>query len=251
MTARRVLQIVGSLFMAVGVVLALYVAYSYFAPDLAFALGERDVAPAAPAADVPPLGVPTIPVGHGQPTGLNLPVLNLPYPRGLGQPAVRIVVPSLKLDAPVQEATWTTTQQNGTLYSDWAIPYHAAGYLVNTAKPGEAGNFVLAGHHNLTGPNRFGVGLFAGLWNLKPGDLIFVYDAAGRLFDYQVVKSYYVRELGEPLPVRQQHAREILSNNGQPLMTLITCWNGQAAPLSGNTYRWIISAKLIGLINPG
>ncbi len=240
MMARVILQILGGLMIAAGAVLAVYVGYSFLGPDLAFALSQRE----APAeAQLPATSLPTVPAA---PT-----TLNLPYPRGRGQPAVRVVIPRMKLDVPVQEATWTTTQQNGTLYTDWVIPYNAAGHLINTARPGEAGNVVLSGHNNLIGPNQFGVGLFAGLWDLKPGDLIFIYDATGHVFDYQVTKSYYLKELGEPLSVQQQHAREILADNGQPVMTLITCWNGQVAPLSGNAYRWIVSANLVGLVNPG
>ncbi len=248
MMERRTLQIVGSLLVAVGAALALYVANSYFGPDLAFALGQRET---SVEAQLPLIALATAPATVAPSAPATPTALSFPLPRGNGQPAVRVVIPAMKLDAPVQEATWTAAQQNGVLYSDWAVPYHAAGHLSNTARPGEAGNVILAGHHNLIGPNQFGVGLFAGLWSLKPSDPILIYDAVGRVFEYQVTKSYYIRELGRSFAVRQEHAREVLADDGQPIITLITCWNGRTAPLSGNTYRWIVSANLVGLVNPG
>ncbi len=108
---------------------------------------------------------------------------------------------------------------------------------------------VISGHNNLIGPNQFGVGLFAGLWNLQPNDVFYVVDASGRAFEYRVTKSYPLKEEGEPEAVREQHAHEILADNGQPVATLITCWNGKVAPLSGNTYRWIVNANLVGLVD--
>jgi LPXTG-site transpeptidase (sortase) family protein len=56
------------------------------------------------------------------------------------------------------------------------------GHLEGTASPGAASNVVLAGHvtiaHNVYGP-------FAGLWQLKPGDPIIVYEG-NRPYTYVV-----------------------------------------------------------------
>ncbi len=170
-------------------------------------------------------------------------------PRGLGAVPVRIVIPRMKLDIPVKEASWDVVNQNDQQVSEWQIPYDAAGHLITTAKPGEAGNSVISGHNNLTAPNVFGVGMFAGLWNLQVGDPVYITDSLGRTFLFQVQKHYYVQELGVPEAVRQQHYQEMLADNGTPLLTLETCWNGYAAPLSGNTYRWIVRATLIGTVD--
>ncbi len=80
-----------------GIVLAIYVAYAYFGPDLAFALQQ-------PSASASAGEIPVTPTE-----------LNLPYPRGRGQPAIGLVIPRMALNTWVQEATWTTTSQNGTL----------------------------------------------------------------------------------------------------------------------------------------
>jgi sortase (surface protein transpeptidase) len=166
--------------------------------------------------------------------------------RGSGNRATRLVIPHLQMDIPVKEATWTSVEENGAIVSDWDVPFDAAGHLFNTAEPGENGNAIFSGHHNLVAPNKFGVGLFAGMWNLQIGDEIEITNEAGTTFVYQVSQSYPLKERGEPMVVREQHARQIFTDTGAPIATFITCWNGQAAPLSGNTYRWIVTAQLIG-----
>lgn len=167
---------------------------------------------------------------------------------GTGADPDRLIIPRLKLDTRVDEATWAVVDENGTATSEWQIPFDAVAHLSTTPKPGEAGNAVISGHHNLIGPNEFGLGKFAGLWNLRTGDPVYVFDTLGRIFLYRVASHYILQELGEPLSVRQEHARQILSDNGKAITTFETCWNGAQAPLSGNTYRWIVVADLVGTV---
>ena len=216
----------------VGFGLLFFAAYVYLGPDLLYAIDK--LFPSQSAA-----GAPAAQANAGR----------FPFPRGTGQPGVRLVIPRMHLDVPIKEATWTTSNQQGNLYTDWNIPYDAVGHLVNTAQPGEAGNMVISGHNNLVAPNVFGVGLFAGLWDLKKGDPFYVVDKAGRAFEYRVTTSYALKEEGEPQSVRTQHAQEVLKDTGQPAATLLTCWNGPVAPLSGNTYRWIVKADLVGPVD--
>lgn len=171
-------------------------------------------------------------------------------PRGQGADPTRLVIPRLKLDTRVLEATWAVVDENGFSTSEWQIPFQAVGHLSTTARPGEAGNAVISGHHNLVAPNQFGLGKFAGLWNLKVGDPLYIYDAKGRVFAFRVSDYFTLKELGEPLSVRVAHAQQILKDTGTPIVTLETCWNGVQAPLSGNTYRWIVIATLAGAADP-
>ncbi len=170
--------------------------------------------------------------------------------RGSGANPTRLIIPRLKLDTRVDEATWAVVNENGTDAPEWQIPFDAVGHLSTTAKPGEAGNAVISGHHNLIGPDLFGLGKFAGLWNLLNGDPVFIYDRVGRILQYRVAASYFLKEAGEPLSVREQHAQQILKDDGTPIVTFETCWNGAQAPLSGNTYRWIVVANLVGSVDP-
>lgn len=173
------------------------------------------------------------------------PVLGVP--RGTGSPAARLMIPKLNMNLGIKPAPYVTFQQNGQLISDWDVPYDAAGHLITTAQPGEIGNAVLSGHHNLIAPNTFGLGVFAGLWNLSVGDEIRIQTDEGKSQLWRVSETFPVKEAGEPMQVRLQHAQQILGDTTVPLLTLLTCWNGQSNPLSGNTYRWVIRAQLVSI----
>ncbi|TAH52805.1 MAG: sortase [Chloroflexota bacterium] len=168
-------------------------------------------------------------------------------PRGTGAPAARLQIPKLNMDLAVATANYVTFQQNGQLVSDWNVPFDSAGHLATTAQPGEIGNAVISGHHNLTAPNTFGLGAFAGLWNLIAGDEIRVNLEDGKTQLWRVTESFPVKEGGEPLSVRIEHAQQIMGDTNAPLLTLLTCWNGKSNPLSGNTYRWVIRAELVNV----
>lgn len=172
-------------------------------------------------------------------------------PRGQGAPAARIVIPKLKMDLPVRQADYVTFEQNGQVVSDWNVPYDAAGHLSTTAFPGENGNAVFSGHHNLVGPGKFGLGAFAGLWNLAVGDEIRIETEDELVQLWRVTESFPLKEGGEPLSVRIQHAQQILGDTQFPRLTLVTCWNGKEKPLSGNTYRWIIISELVSVNHKG
>lgn len=156
----------------------------------------------------------------------------------------------LKKDIPVSEADWVVSEVNGQWTADWNIPFSAAGHHSNTPNPGQVGNVVISGHHNLVGPNQFGIGLFAYFWNLKSGDKIYFTSSDGIAYEYAINASYPVLEQGQPLAVREQHAAQILGPSEEAIVTLVTCWAGPQNPFASNTYRWIVVANLVGKLNP-
>ncbi len=287
MFSRKTANWIGLLLIAVGLSTLVYTGYSYYQfMELEKALEaqvpgqETDVPGSTPVALAPPprflaserTVTPAIQIGRatlsapGRLTGTEEPLdhlthitpgPNTPTPTivrrssglrvGTGVKAARLVIPRLKLNARVREASVTGGRAN----FEWDIPFDAVGHLFNTANPGESVNVVMAGHHNLTAPNQHGLGLFAGLWNMRGNDPIYLIDQVGRTFEYRVTQSYSIKEEGEPLAVRQLHAQGVLFDDGQPRLTLITCWNGEDAPLSGNTYRWIVSGPLVGVVGAG
>lgn len=166
-------------------------------------------------------------------------------PRGSGAAATRLIIPKLNMDLPIRPSNYITYEFKGQLLSDWDIPYDAAGHLITTAQPGENGNAILSGHHNLVALNTFGLGAFAGLWNLADGDEVRVETEDSRIQIWRVMQSFPVKEGGEPLSVRMENAKYIMSDTTGPRLTLLTCWNGQEHPLSGNMYRWVITAELV------
>ena len=119
--------------------------------------------------------------------------------------ASRVVIPKLKLDAPVmlapiKDQTWDVSHLE-----------QAVGHLEGTAPPGSNSNIVLAGHVTLSA----GVyGPFAGLAQLAQGDLIVVYEGDQQ---YQYVVDGY--QTVERTDVQVTHP----TDTGQ--ITLITCSN--------------------------
>lgn len=144
-----------------------------------------------------------------------------------GRSPQRLIIPAIKLDAPVELVGWHTV--NGA--SQWDVPDHfAAGWLKTSALLGKPGNTVLTGHHNIAGE------VFRHLVKLKPGDEIEM-RGDGQSYFYQVVTHRIVLEQGQPLNVRLENATWMQSTDDERL-TLITCW-----PYTSNSHRLIIVAK--------
>lgn len=121
--------------------------------------------------------------------------------------ATRLVIPKLNLDrqvviSPIENQTWKVDHLG-----------QSVGHLEGTASPGSNSNLVLAAHVTLAA----GVyGPFAGLAQLGPGDVIYVYKGE-QMFQY-VVDSYQIVD-------RTSIEVTYPSETGQ--VTLITCnnWN--------------------------
>ena len=121
--------------------------------------------------------------------------------------ATRLVIPKLKVDAPVllapiKNQTWQVEQLG-----------QAAGHLEGTAAPGSNSNMVLAGHVTLAETNG-GPGPFYELAQLTPGDALVVYQGEKK-FEY-VVDSF---QTVDRAAVQVTHPTETAQ------ITLITCTN--------------------------
>ncbi|RED61600.1 class D sortase [Cohnella lupini] len=101
-----------------------------------------------------------------------------------------------------------------------------AGSVVEDRLPGQAGNFVLAGHRSWTFGRHFNR-----LGELKPGDEIDIDTSAG-LYRYSITETTLV--LPEDLSVLDNNAGD------DSVLTLITCH-----PKRNPTHRMIIKATLI------
>jgi LPXTG-site transpeptidase (sortase) family protein len=145
-------------------------------------------------------------------------------------PPTRIVIPKIKLDAKVVAVGWKTVTRGGQTASEWDVPDYAAGFLKTTAYPGNPGNTVLDGHHNIKGE------VFRYVATLELGDQIDLY-AEGRKYTYQVVDKFILKEAGASLEQRRKNAQWIAPTEDERL-TLVTCW-----PYWTNTHRVIVIAK--------
>ena len=99
----------------------------------------------------------------------------------------------------------------------------APGHLDGTAKPGDAGTCVVAGHRDTH---------FAALEDLVVGDRVELEDASGAVSSYRVVASAVVDE----------SRTEVLDSSTVPTLVLITCWPFDAvAP--GGPLRYVVWAE--------
>jgi sortase A len=143
----------------------------------------------------------------------------------------RIVIPAIKMDAKIIPVGWHEVKgPNGQVGLEWDVAAYAAGWHQNSARPGEMGNMVLSGHHNIDGE------VFRYTVNLKNGDQIIVY-AGGRKFVYSVVDHFILPELNVSYQQRVDNAKWIGEFPDERL-TLVTCW-----PYTNNTHRAFVVAK--------
>lgn len=154
-----------------------------------------------------------------------------PPPRA-EKPPTHISATDVELDAKVVPMGWEAIDRNGTMVSEWKVPKGAAGWHVNSALPGNGGNVVLSGHHNIEGK------VFRYVLDLEPGNELTL-DVDDTLYTYIVTEKYILKEAGMPLEVRQKNAQWIMPTDDERL-TLVTCWPYE---WPGNTHRVIVVAR--------
>lgn len=130
---------------------------------------------------------------HLRPIMQSLADLPIPTP-GLEQ-AIRIEIPSIKIDAPV-------VQGDG-----WDQLKKGVGQHIGSADPGQSGNVVLSAHDDVYGE------LFRNLDKLRPGDQVMLYTQQ-RQYIYIIDST----EIVEPTAV------EVMASAGAPTVTLISCY---------------------------
>ncbi|MDW8101618.1 MAG: sortase [Anaerolineae bacterium] len=161
---------------------------------------------------------------------LSLELSLTPSPTPAPRP-VRIIIPAIKVDAPVVEVGIKIVHTKKGLQAQWEVAEYAAGHHSTSASPGEGGNIVISGHHNVKGK------VFQRLWELKPGDRVLLYNAEGKVFIYEVKEVLLLREKGVSEEQRRANAR-YMDPTPDETLTLITCW-----PPRGNSHRVIVIAK--------
>jgi sortase A len=153
-----------------------------------------------------------------------------PVEGALASPITRIVAESIGLDAQVVGVGWIQEIRSGVPTNIWTVADYAAGWHKNTALPGQGGNIVLSGHHNIKGE------VFRYTIDLNVGDTVTLY-MGDQPYYYTVVDKFIVKDKDEPDAVRRENAKWIGPFNEERL-TLVTCW-----PYTNNTHRAIVIAK--------
>jgi sortase A len=153
-------------------------------------------------------------------------------------PLTRIVAESVNLDSPIVEVGWKQVMQNSQLTNVWEVAEYAAGWHKDSMLPGQGGNIVLSGHHNIKGE------VFRYIVDLEPGAMISLY-MDGQQYDYAVADKFIVKDKGEPEAVRRENAKWVGPFNDERL-TMVTCW-----PYTNNTHRVIVIAKPVDAADNG
>lgn len=130
------------------------------------------------------------------------------------EPATRMVIPSIAVDAPVVQ----TAPVGGV----WAVADWAVGHLSTTPNPGAAGNAAYSAHDDIKGE------IFKRVGELKPGDLISLY-TRHEVYKYAVTSQLVV----DPSDI------SVLNPTRNSTITLISC-----TPYWVDTQRLIIHAVL-------
>jgi LPXTG-site transpeptidase (sortase) family protein len=146
---------------------------------------------------------------------------------------VRIVIPAIELDAPVERIGVEPVMQGGETYYQWLVPEgYVAGWHENSARLGQPGNTVLNGHHNVHGE------IFKDLVDVEEGDELIMYDEEEK-FTYRVTTKEILPERDQPIEVRLENAQWIAPTEDERI-TLVTCW-----PYTDNSHRLVVVAKPI------
>jgi hypothetical protein len=112
----------------------------------------------------------------------------------------RIVIPTIKLDAPVVVAGSQTVKVSDQTFDQWVAPNQfAAGWHGSSAYLGEKGNTVINGHHNEYGK------VFGNLINLKPGETIYIY-SGDKVYPYIISNKMILKEKNEDMKTRISNA---------------------------------------------
>jgi len=158
-----------------------------------------------------------------------LPVDPLPTAEPADHPPTWIEAQSVGLYAPVIEVGWHLGYLGDAEVIEWDVPDNEAGFHSGSAYPGQPGNTVISGHHNIGGE------VFRRLIDLQIGDQVTLY-VDKTPHHYHVVLKQIVREFGVSEEQRRENAGWIAPTDDERL-TLITCW-----PYSGNSHRLIVVA---------
>ena len=257
---RRFAKFMSMLFLTTGALLLIYVAGTWFLTAQTTAVFEGAVAgrpslmnlppalnPHAPATDfaIPITAVENEDTAVDEVVGqaLLLPesplveeylaagnVAEAPSPAATDFRPLRIIIPTLGVDAPIHPAGLQTHQEGQRTYQQWSVPNaYAAGWHESSAPLGQKGNTVLNGHNNVHGA------IFGELRKLAVGEQIVLVGAEG-ITVYRVVHHELLEEHGVPLRERLQNANWIAPTDDERL-TLVTCW-----PNTTNSHRLIVVA---------
>jgi len=160
-------------------------------------------------------------------------------PRDAGEalPPVSLVIPAVDLETSVEPMGWRIVTANGTRTTRWDVPKAAAGWHVNSAGAGAAGNVVLSGYQ-AEGQAPF---LPLALGEVETGHEIRLTDAADTVFVYRVTAVSEPIPATGATPAEQEQAVAYVLPTETAQLTLISGW-----PDFTTTHRVFVVAEFVG-----
>lgn len=141
-----------------------------------------------------------------------------------------IVIPKIGVDSEVVEVGWTVEKRDEQVLSMWNVADYAAGFHRGSAYPGNIGNTVISGHHNIKGE------VFRYVADLERGDEVTLY--VGEVpYKYAVEEKFILPDKYVSAEQKRENGKWIRYFPDERL-TLVTCW-----PYESNTHRVIVIAK--------
>lgn len=154
----------------------------------------------------------------------------LPTPASPPPAATHIAIPSVGIDANVQEVGYQLVSINGQQVRQLQVAAYAAGHDELSANPGTGGNVVIAGHDDWKGE------VFKNLHDVKLGDPVLLTTPAAT--HRYVVTGIFYRQYTDTSLTDRLAAGQFLAPMPEERVTLVTCW-----PYGVDTHRLIVVAK--------
>jgi hypothetical protein len=162
-----------------------------------------------------------------------------PYPADQTTGPVRVQIPEIDFDAPIIAMGWRVAMIDGKRATVWDVPLDEAGWHINSAGAGAAGNTIVSGRQ------VEGAAVFAplALGNLAPGQEVLLTDGDDITFVYRIT------EVTDPIPVTGATPDEIaraatyFSPTTSARLTLVTGW-----PEFTTTHRIFAVAEFVGVM---
>jgi len=139
-------------------------------------------------------------------------------------------IPSAAIDVGIVPVTSHVITIDGQPVLEWEVAEYAAGHHDTSARPGEPGNIVIAGHSDWKGA------VFGTLDQVALGDPVLIRTEDGTVHRYRVTEIHYRKERGASLAERLA-AGAFIGPTEDERVTLVSCW-----PPLVNDHRLIVVA---------
>jgi sortase A len=156
--------------------------------------------------------------------------ISSPLPAGTGMVPVRIKIPSIGVDANVEQVG---LKADGSM--DTPKDFGDTAWYKDGPLPGTAGNAVIDGHVNNALTKA---GVFENLSKVNAGDYVSVYDAQGHALLYSITRVVDYPYDNAPLA-------EVFSSQGPSQLVIITCDGDWVSSAHSYNQRLVVYAVLI------